>query len=138
MVANVIEKVALVISRGHRLSVTLDLHVIGQLERRLDNHPERTIATDDAVENICVLSWARLDDRTVGQHNLQRPHRKNYWTKSDVTSVRVHRERSTHSEVRITLHDLDSEVGRIDPLLHLPPTRSRLHRHGVIRGRKGQ
>src|SRR5438128_10621977 len=128
MVANVIEKVALVISRGHRLSVTFDLHVIGQLERRLDNHPERTIATDDAVEHICVLSWARLDDRTVGQHNLQRPHRKHHWTKSDVTSVRVHRERSTHSEVRITLHYLDSEVDRMDVLLNLSLNSSSLIR----------
>src|SRR5258708_26325033 len=107
MVANVIEKVALVISREHRLSLALELNIVGQLQRRLDNHAESAITTDDAVENICVADRARFNDRSVSQHYLQRLDRQDYWTKSDVTSVRVHRKRSTNGEVCIALHDLD-------------------------------
>jgi hypothetical protein len=63
-------KVLLVLSDRHRTVLALDSHVVRQVKRRLGDDAKSAVSTDDSIEDIRILSRARLDQGAVREDHL--------------------------------------------------------------------
>ena len=121
MTADVGLEVLAVGAQRHDLAPALDAHVVGEPERGLDDHAQRAVAADGAVEDLRVLGGAGPDQPPVGEHDADRPDRLDQRPLADVAPVHVDAQRTAHGEVGVALHDLHREVVRIDGVLDLAP-----------------
>ena len=100
------------------------MRVNGEIEGDVCNDAKRSVTADRAKEQIGVFDWRRGGDATVGEDERDRAHGADERTLTDVAAVRVHGKRTTDRKGVIRLHDLHSEPGAVDRLLHLAPTRA--------------
>jgi hypothetical protein len=126
-ITHVIEEILLVGRNRQHVGVAFHPHVVSEFERGLGNDTERPVATDCTKEDLRLCCRGRLDERPVGQNQLERLYRVDEWTESNGPAMTVHGQRATDREVRVRLHDSDRQVCRVDYLLNLTPGRPALH-----------
>ncbi len=72
--AHVLVEVRPVLRERHDLGLSLDPHVVGQVQGRPHDHAQAAIAPDRAVEQLGVLGRACIHDISVGQDQADRLH----------------------------------------------------------------
>ena len=100
--------------------------VVRQVELRIEDDAEQTVAPDDEAEQLGILVPARLDDLPVRGEHAQAPDRLDNTRLVEIAPVSVRREGAADREDIRRLHHLDREAVRSDRPLHVVPGRSGL------------
>ena len=122
----------------HDLRAPFEALVVGQAQRRLDDHAQRAIAADRAVEKFAVAGRAGVDDGAIGQRQPDRRHARHDGPLPDIAAMGIHAERAAHGEVGERLHYLQRQVVRIDDGLDVAPRDARLDRDEPLSGVQAQ
>ncbi len=87
IVADVLPEESRVAVQGHLHAAAFDAAIFSELEFRFDDHAERAVASDAAVEDLSVLRRSGVDYFAADQHDADGSNRQHQRAQSDVAAM---------------------------------------------------
>src|ERR1700722_7886067 len=110
----------------------VDRSVICEIQFGLDDDADAAISADGSEEYFRVFRPARFHQRSIDERDTNPANRKDQRTQSHIASGRVDVKRTADGEVRVGLHDLDTEIVWIDVMLDIAPANAGLHAYPFL------